>query len=401
MRALPHVPLAVPYWHGATYQNILWSFLTGAVVDGPAPDQLKAVLIERLGIKNALLCASGTMALEIALRACGIGHGDEVILPTICCTRVVSPVLALGAFPVMADVGEDLNITAETAEAAVTRRTKVIIVPHLFGNPADIRAILELARTRNISVVDDSAQALGATVDGQPVGSFGDAGVLSFGCEKICFGIGGGVVMSQNGETLPGTLQPDLPPPPPFPSVQRLVSTMIWRRWRRWTNPLQLVVFRNKTSPPDAPASPYRREAMANLDAAVALSLLDTLNENIAGRRARVHAYQELLGAEERVSLIAHRAGSACLTQVVRILPSRGGDDVAALVVEGLGNAGYEVQGSYVPIHLLPHGESWARRPLRNAERIWEDLVELPCEPQVSLDHVERIASIVKRIAKS
>ena len=401
MRAFPHVPLAVPYWNGATYKNILRSLLNAAVVAGPAPDQLKAALTERLGVKDALLCGSGSMALEIALRVGGVGRGDEVVVPTFCCTRVVSPILALGACPVLADVGEDLNITLATVEAALTDKTKAVIIPHLFGNPAGICAILELARARNVRVVDDGAQALGATVNGQPVGSFGDAGVLSFGHEKVCFGIGGGVVVDPNGEILNGIVRTDLPPPPPFATVQSLASTLIWRRWRRWTRPLHSVLFRNKRNTPDPPASPYQRGAMANLNAAVALSLLDKLSENIAGRRRRVNAYRELLGAEERLSLIAHGAGSACLTQVVRILPTRDGDDLAARVVEVLGRAGYEVQGSYIPIHLLPGYETLAQRGLRHAERVWGELVELPCEPEVSLDHVERIATIVKRIVKA
>jgi dTDP-4-amino-4,6-dideoxygalactose transaminase len=375
--------------------------LAGAVVDGAALDQLKAALIERLGVKDTLLCASGSLALEIALRAYGIGPGDEVVVPTFCCTSVVSPVLALGACPVLADVGEDLNITAATVEAALTDKTKAIIVAHLFGNPADIGAILEIARPKNICVIDDGAQAVGATVNGQPIGSFGNAGVLSFGCEKVCFGIGGGVVADPEGEKLRGISQIDLPPPAHVPLVKSLMSTMIWRRWRRWTKSLRSLLSFNGTEAPDAHATPYRWEAMANLNAAVAMSLLDTLSENIAGRRRRVSVYQELLGAEERLALIAHHSGSACLTQVMRILPTRYGDDLAAQVVDALNDAGFEVQGSYIPIHLLPGYETLAQRRLRHAERVWAELVELPCEPQVSLNQVERIAAIVKRIVKS
>ena len=137
------------------------------------------------------------MALEIALRACGVREGGEVVIPTFCCTSVVPPILAVGAQPVLADVGEELNITAKTIEAALTDRTTAIIVPHLFGNPADIDAIVDLARPKNIRVIDDAAQALGATIDGRPVGSFGNAGILSFGSEKVCSGLGGGVIVSR------------------------------------------------------------------------------------------------------------------------------------------------------------------------------------------------------------
>jgi dTDP-4-amino-4,6-dideoxygalactose transaminase len=126
-----------------------------------------------------------------------------------------------------------------------------------------------------------------------------------------------------------------------------------------------------------------------------------TLDTNVAARRARVQAYQDLLGEEERLQLIPHRPGSACLTQVVRVLPRHRGDDAAARLINVLGRAGYELQGSYVPIHLLSQYEQWARGPLPHAERVWGDLIELPCEPDVSLDHVEQIGFIVKRALNS
>src|SRR5207244_2195553 len=196
------VPLCVPYWNGATYRGILRSFLSGSVIDGPDLSELRSLVIETLGVEEAVLCGSGSLALEIALRACDVRQGDEVVIPTFCCTAVVPPILAVGALPVLADVGEDLSITAETVEAILTDKTKAIIVPHVFGNPADIRAVIELARNREIRVIDDAAQALGATIDNQPVGSFGDAGILSFGSEKVCFGLGGGSVVSRNRDFL-------------------------------------------------------------------------------------------------------------------------------------------------------------------------------------------------------
>jgi len=309
----------------------------------------------------------------------------------------VPPILTAGAIPVLADVGDELNITVEQVEAALTEKTKAIIVPHLFGNPADIEPIVDLARDRNIRVIDDAAQALGATIDGRPLGGFGDAGILSFGNEKICSGLGGGVAVFRKKDIFDGDFKIDLSPPVPSPVLQNFFSTLLWRRWRRWTRPAE-ALFSEKRDP-DLPPSPYRRETMANLNAAVARSLMQSLQANIAARHARVHAYQAFLGDHERLQLITHRPGSACLTQVVRILPKRRGDDPAARVIEALGRAGYEVQGSYVPIQLLPYYEPWVRERLPQVERVWADLVELPCEPGVSLDDVERIAAVVKQVA--
>jgi dTDP-4-amino-4,6-dideoxygalactose transaminase len=232
---------------------------------------------------------------------------------------------------------------------------------------------------------------LGATIDGRAVGSFGDAGIVSFGAEKVCFGLGGGALVSREREVAREAAS--LPAAALAPVMKSLSTTFFLRRLRRWTRPLSYWFF--SRSPAELPL-PYRREAMGNLAAAAALSLMQTLRENIAARRARVEAYCELLRECPRLELIPHRAGSACLTQVVRILPRRRDDDAATHLIAALGAAGYEVQGSYVPIHLLRNFRQCVWEKLPHADKLWADLVELPCEPSVSLNDVEHIAEIVK-----
>jgi dTDP-4-amino-4,6-dideoxygalactose transaminase len=369
---------------------------TGHVADGPEIEELRARIAATVDVAEVQLCGSGSLALELALRTAGVGAGDEVVLPAFCCTAVVPPILALGATPVLADVGDELNLTVETVQAVLTRKTKAVIVPHLFGNPAEIDAVVDTVRGRNIFVIDDAAQALGATIDGIPVGGFGDAGIVSFGAEKVCSGLGGGVLVSRRDEVVRSA--PELKVPASIPEFKKLRSTLFLRNWRRWTRPLGLAL--SPKSPDEAPI-PYRREAMSNLAAAVASSLMRTLEENLAARRARVEVYRQLLGECAGVELIAHRAGSACLTQVVRVLPDKRDDEGASRVIEALGAAGYEVRGSYMPIHLLPSFERcvWDRLP--HSTRVWADLVELPCEPGVGLADIHRIADLVKRIVNS
>ena len=395
------VPLAAPYWNGTTYRRILRSFRTGRIIDGPDLSELRLRVIETLGVQEAVLCGSGGLALEVVLRACNVRQGDEVIIPTFCCAAVVSPILALGATPVLADVGEELNLTVQTVGAALTHKTKAIVVPHLFGNPADIHAIIDFVRCRNVRVIDDAAQALGATVLGRPVGSFGDAGILSFGTEKVCFGLGGGVAVSSCENFLHGDFAIDWPRPGVLPALGSFLSTLFFRRWRRWTSPLQSTLFSKDLPGPEAWPESYRHETMTNVKAAVAVTLLQTLSANIAARRVRQRAYQELLGGVGGLQLIPHHDGSACLTQVARILPSHRPRDLASDLVQALGSAGYEIQGSYVPIHLLANCKRCVWDHLPYAEQIWADLIELPCEPDVNLNDVERIAAIVKTIVNS
>ena len=399
--SFPRVPLAVPYWTSETYRTIFHSLISGCVVDGPRVGALRAEIVEKLGVADALLCGSGSLALELALRACGVLVGDEVVIPTFCCSAVVGPIVAVGAVPVLADVGAELNLTVETVSLVLTRKTKAIIVPHLFGNPAEIGKIVELAGKKNIRVIDDAAQALGAAIDGKAVGSFGDAGILSFGAEKVCFGLGGGAVVTQRRGFLDNHPGLNLTLPRVVPTLRNCWLTLFWRRWRGWTLPIYKLIHCSDGRDPEAPPSSYRQERLANLNAAVALSLVESLQENIEARRARVQAYRELLGDQERLELLRHRPGSACLTQVVRVTNNRSTEDLASTVIEALRNAGYEIQGSYVPVHRLAHGSICVWDDLSYADKVWPDLIELPCEPEVRLVQVEQIAGIVKAVITS
>lgn len=117
--------------------------------------------------------------------------------------------------------------------------------------------------------------------------------------------------------------------------------------------PLGEALYTSATTDPQSLPLPYRKEFMSNLNAAVASSLMKSLHDNLAARRARVSAYQASLGTEKSLMLVPHRAGSACLTQVIRVLPKFIGHDPASDLIAALRSAGYEVQGSYIPIHLL------------------------------------------------
>ncbi|MDT3683224.1 MAG: DegT/DnrJ/EryC1/StrS aminotransferase family protein [Truepera sp.] len=139
-----------------------------------------------LGRAHAVAVMNGTAALELALKALGVGAGDEVITTPRTFIASASSAVLQGATPVFADVDRDSgNITADTIEKVITPRTKAIIVVHLGGWPADMDAIMRLARANGILVIEDCAQAHGASHKGRPVGSFGDAAAFSFCQDKI------------------------------------------------------------------------------------------------------------------------------------------------------------------------------------------------------------------------
>jgi 8-amino-3,8-dideoxy-alpha-D-manno-octulosonate transaminase len=153
---------------------------------------------ERHHTRYAVAVTSGTMALYTAIAALGAGPGDEVILPAWTWYSCYNAIVAAGATPVFAEIDDSMDIDPGDLERHLTPRTKVIMVVHISGEPADMKAIMKIARQHHrLKVLEDCAQSLGATCQGMPVGSIGDCGIFSFQeCKTITAGEGGAVVTS-------------------------------------------------------------------------------------------------------------------------------------------------------------------------------------------------------------
>jgi dTDP-4-amino-4,6-dideoxygalactose transaminase len=175
---------------------------SGRFLHGPEVTQLENSIAQRCGVEHAIGCASGSDALLLALMALDIGPGDEVIVPSFTFFATASAVTRLGARPVFADIDPaTFNITPECIAAAITPATKAIIPVHLFGQCAEMNAILEIARRHNLRVIEDAAQAIGATYHGRPAGSLGDIGCLSFYPTKNLGGFGdGGMITTRDAQ---------------------------------------------------------------------------------------------------------------------------------------------------------------------------------------------------------
>jgi hypothetical protein len=155
------------------------------------------------GCKYAVALANGTVALEGALSALGVGPGDDVVTTSRTFIASASCAVRIGARPVFADVDrQSQNITAESILKVLTPRTKAIIAVHLAGWPCEMDEILELARERDIKVVEDCAQAHGATYKGRPIGSLGDVAAFSFCQDKIMTTAGEGGMVTTNSADL-------------------------------------------------------------------------------------------------------------------------------------------------------------------------------------------------------
>ena len=149
--------------------------------------------------KYAISTSSGTTALWVALKAAGVKAGDEVILPPYTFIATGSSILMANAIPVFVDVDPDtFNMDPSKIEAAITEKTKVIMPVHIAGNPADMDAIMKIAKKHNIKVIEDAAQAHGAEWDGKKVGALGNAGIFSFQTSKNMSAGEGGIIISND-----------------------------------------------------------------------------------------------------------------------------------------------------------------------------------------------------------
>ena len=148
---------------------------------GPEGQALETELAALAGVRHGVGLGSGTDALRLALAALGVGPGDEVVTPAFSFVASASTIVMAGAQPVFVDIDPaTCALDPDALESALTRRTRAIVVVHLYGHPGSIDRIAEIARRRGVPLVEDAAQAIGATWDGRPIGGWGDVACLSF-----------------------------------------------------------------------------------------------------------------------------------------------------------------------------------------------------------------------------
>lgn len=176
---------------------------SGSYILGKHNAALAEELAEYVGVKHAVTLNSGTDALHLALRALDIGAGDEVITTAFTFVATTEAIGIVGAKPVFVDIDPDtFNIDAEKIEKAITPKTKAIIPVHLYGQPADMVTICEIAKKYDLFVIEDCCQAIGAKIGDKMVGSFGDVGCFSFFPTKNLGAMGDGGLLTTNSQAI-------------------------------------------------------------------------------------------------------------------------------------------------------------------------------------------------------
>jgi perosamine synthetase len=190
------IPLSSPDITEAEVEAVTAVLRTNSLSLGPKLVEFEYALAASHQMPHAMAVSSGTAALHLAIRALNLGIGDEVIVPSFTFVAVANAVLYERAIPVFADIDPvTLNIDPVSVEAAITPRTRAMIIVHTFGVPAEMDELVATARRHNLAVIEDACEAIGATYKGKPVGSFGDLSVFAFYPNKqITTGEGGALL---------------------------------------------------------------------------------------------------------------------------------------------------------------------------------------------------------------
>lgn len=196
------IPVNEPLLNGNEKKYLCECIDTGWISsEGPFVKQFEERMSATVNRKYGVAVANGTAALEIAVRAVGVEEGDEVIMPTFTIISCAMAVTKLGAVPVLVDSNlYTWNMNVDEIEKKITSRTKAILLVHLYGLPAEVDKILELAKKYNLKVIEDAAEMHGQTYKGKPCGSFGDASIFSFYPNKHVTTGEGGMVVTDNEE---------------------------------------------------------------------------------------------------------------------------------------------------------------------------------------------------------
>jgi dTDP-4-amino-4,6-dideoxygalactose transaminase len=315
-----------------------------------------------LGASHCIAVANGTDAIEIALQAIGVGAGDEVILPANTFIATAEGVSNIGAVPVFVDIDTPTyNIDPAKIEEKITARTKAIIPVHLYGLPADMDAVMDIARSRSLKVLEDCAQAHGATYNGVRVGTYGDAATFSFYPSKNLGAFGdAGAIVTNDAETA---------------DAARLVSNHGQASKNRHT-----IVGRNSR--------------MDGIQAAVLSVKLRHLDKWLEARRANAANYNQLLDKSDIVTP-KEPAGSRHVYHLYVIQA----DDREALMAK-LDSAGVDC-GIHYPTPL-PLTEAYAR--LRHsaadfpiAASIMDRIISLPMYAELTGGMIEHVATTLEK----
>lgn len=195
------VPFFQPYITEDDRSSVKKVLSATLLTDGPVLQQFENLFSAFTKAKFGIGVSNATSALHLSLKALGIGKGDEVIVPDMTFVATANSVLLSGAIPVLADIDDDMNLSVESIERSLTKKTKAIIPVHFAGKVCNIKKIKKIATSKGLALIEDCAHAIGTRLNNQHVGTFGDAGCFSFYPTKNITTIEGGMIITSSKKT--------------------------------------------------------------------------------------------------------------------------------------------------------------------------------------------------------
>lgn len=341
---------------------------SGQLAQGPQVAQLEADFAAYCGSKFAVAVNSGTAALHASLVAAGVGPGDEVITTPYSFMATLNCILMVGATPVLADIDlTTYNIDVRKVEAAITPKTKAVIPVDLYGQPYDYDELRALCSSKNITIIEDACQAVGAAYKGKKAGTLGDLGCLSLYATKNIMAGEGGMVITDNEDYV-----------------------RILKEFRQHGMSAQYEYVRLGYN--------YR---MSDLHAAIAVQQLKKVDDFNKGRQKNAELLTQGLKDVKGLVLPVVTEGRTCVYNLytMRVTPefTRTRDEfVTALREKGIGAGAYYPKPLYAFEHTAKYGDS---ATLPQAATAAAQVVSLPVHPLVSAEDITTIVAAIKELA--
>ncbi len=363
------IPLSSPDITESEIAAVTAVLRTSRLSLGPQMEAFEHAMADYIGVPHATAVSSGTAGLHLAIRALGIGEGDEVIVPSFTFIAAANAIRYERAHPVFVDIdAESLNMSPAGIERAITPKTRAILAVHTFGRPAEMTAIMEIAQRHRLLVIEDACEAIGATYQGRKAGSFGDAAVFGFYPNKqITTGEGGMVV----------TRRPEL--------ADRIRALRNQGRYDSADWLQHTEVGYN-----------YR---LSEINCALGLAQLDRIESILQKREEVARQYQKTLAAIPGLVLPATDVPNTRISwfvYVVRLDASFTEADrdsvVASLTSAGIGCGRY-----FAPIHLQPSYTTWRNSsalPVTEAQA--SRAIALPFFNRITEDEIAQVSDTLR-----
>ena len=367
---MERIPVFAPHIGADTKQHVNDALDVGWLGMGATTRDFEERIAEFLGLKDRFVAVTntGTSAFHIALRAAGIGPGDEVITPSFNYVADHQAIRAAGAEPVMCDVcDDDLGIDVEKAEKLITKRTRAIDPLHFAGIPCDMDGVYRLAEKHGLRVLEDATHAFGTLHKGRKIGSFGDMTWFSFDPVKIVTSIDGGCVVVNSEKELH--------------DLQRLRllgvdkdTTERYKNRRAWDY--------------DVVSEGYRYH-LTNIMAAIGVSQIKRVDEFIASRQRVCRRYSEAFAPIEGVRVPpTDFEGVSPFIYSLRVLKGR-----REALIAHLDRAGIDVGVHFIPVHRHAYFAHARRGDMAVTEKVVDEVMTLPLHSNMKPEFIERVVA--------